>query len=588
MRPAVSGPLHCSQKTVMITAEKGLRGEKALGVDVTERAKVSEDLDAVAQRLREASHTPPSPEDLEQLWGRIQSQAPQPNERQPSRLSLANRPYGAALRWVALALVSAVGLVTAGPAALAQITAPSSASAIQYCSGCTAPTIAPSSGPPGTVFDVTYACPAGTSSSHSLQVSTTDGQPLKDVTTGPSLVSLKTGIGWIQGFEVGPDGQYAATISCGTPSTWVATIPFQVTAERYVALGDSYASGEGASSFTPQSSSAYNACHRSATQKAWVRIVAQAAQISPQQTDFAACSGALIDDFVGYNGSTTGSAANAPNVAYNQAASSLGIVASSAFDEVPQLDHVSRLGATVPLTSATNLVTLTVGGNNVGFPSVLGDCIKGPSTAGNFGCQARDQAAVMTALGWLRNGRPKGCSVLPGINAPFPSPATLCSKTPIPALHTLYEAIAKKVAPGGEVLVVGYPELFGPGTAPTATCSVAPLSNYTIRGDDVTWLNAKALQLDSTISGEVTLAQAYLAANHIPVAVKYVEVNGQKMANGQIGPNPFQGHRICDTGPSYFHALVLSVPPAPFLNPVSFHPTDAGQQAYGSAIVGFL
>src|SRR5207248_1389468 len=124
-------------------------------------------------------------------------------------------------------------------------------------------------------------------------------------------------------------------------------LPFTVqVTDGHSALGDSYSSGEGASSFDPGTGSpsdtlgppdlSPNHCHRSST--AWAYGVDAAKGFN---TRLDACSGALIEDFYGYNPDNT--------------------------DEVPQLDNVSSV--------TTRLVTLTVGGNNMGFGDVLTSCI---------------------------------------------------------------------------------------------------------------------------------------------------------------------------------------------------------------------
>jgi hypothetical protein len=78
--------------------------------------------------------------------------------------------------------------------------------------------------------------------------------------------------------------------------------------------------------------------------------------------------------------------------------------------EVPQLDHVSRQGA-------TRLVTFSIGGNDVGFGDVLASCVVGLLNSARPGCAQREDAAVKQAIGWLTDGRPAGCHSLPGINS---------------------------------------------------------------------------------------------------------------------------------------------------------------------------
>jgi lysophospholipase L1-like esterase len=171
---------------------------------------------------------------------------------------------------------------------------------------------------------------------------------------------------------------------------------------NYVALGDSYSSGVGAGSYLDSSS-----CKRSA--KAYPELYANATGAS---LSFQACSGAKTSD-----------------VLNNQA------------------------GA---LSSATTLVSITVGGNDAGFSSVMEDCILG----GDSGCKT----AVTNATNFVN-------SSLPGL------------------LDNVYRTIRSK-APNAEVVVLGYPHFYKIG----GSCSVG-LSD-TSRG----YLNGGADALDTVIN----------------------------------------------------------------------------------------
>lgn len=142
----------------------------------------------------------------------------------------------------------------------------------------------------------------------------------------------------------------------------------------YVALGDSYSSGNGAGSYISDSGS----CERS--YNAYPELWAKAH--SPSSFSFTACSGA-----------TTGSVTS------------------------------GQLGG---LNSGTSLVSITVGGNDVGFSSVMTSCVTGSD--------ATCQSAVDSA-------ESKMDSILPG------------------ALDSVYTAIRSK-APNAHVVVLDYPHLY--------------------------------------------------------------------------------------------------------------------------------
>ena len=116
---------------------------------------------------------------------------------------------------------------------------------------------------------------------------------------------------------------------------------------RYVALGDSFSSGEGYPAFEPGSDTedGSNNCHRSLG--SYSRQLSQDFSLRRAfiPATFAACSGAITDDYL-----------------HNNAKNS---------DEGPQASEVSQF---------TDRVTLTMGGNDVGFGgmvlacTVLDDC----------------------------------------------------------------------------------------------------------------------------------------------------------------------------------------------------------------------
>ncbi|MFI1967248.1 SGNH/GDSL hydrolase family protein [Streptomyces pathocidini] len=115
---------------------------------------------------------------------------------------------------------------------------------------------------------------------------------------------------------------------------------------RYVALGDSYASGLGAGSYD----SASGDCKRST--KSHPRLWADAN--SPESFDFTACSGARTSDVL-----------------------------------------ASQLG---PLNSATTLVSVTIGGNDAGFADVMTTCV--------LSSEATCKQRVATARAYVANELP--------------------------------------------------------------------------------------------------------------------------------------------------------------------------------------
>jgi len=114
-----------------------------------------------------------------------------------------------------------------------------------------------------------------------------------------------------------------------------ASLKASIGTSRYVALGDSYASGEGVPPFDST-----NSCHRSHDAYAPLLVRHHAGGPIPSTVSFWACSGALTADF------------------YN---------ASHSSGEPPQLSH---------LDGATTLLTFSVGGNDIGFAHIGATCLK--------------------------------------------------------------------------------------------------------------------------------------------------------------------------------------------------------------------
>jgi lysophospholipase L1-like esterase len=161
-------------------------------------------------------------------------------------------------------------------------------------------------------------------------------------------------------------------------------------AERYVALGDSYSSGTGTGTYDLDGS-----CQRS--RYAYPALVAK--RRANLKLVFAACSGATTDDVL--------------------------------------LTQASRLNR------ATRLVTITIGGNDVGFGNVFSACVQGGTAA----CDA----AIDSAQQSIR-------TALPG------------------DLDAVYAKIRTK-APRARVIVLGYPRLFsGAGCQSIPAAQVARLN----------------------------------------------------------------------------------------------------------------
>lgn len=227
----------------------------------------------------------------------------------------------------------------------------------------------------------------------------------------------------------------AAALSVPT----VLAAPAHAAAPAYVALGDSYSSGVGTRSYIDDGTS----CQRS--NLAYPKLVAAQKGYA---LSFKACSGAKIPDVTG------------------------------------------QLGA---LSTGTAYVTVSVGGNDAGFSSVLTECAK-PGWASN--CDGK----INTAQSYINN-------TLPG------------------ALATLYASIKSK-APNAKVVVVGYPRVFN-GEDCNAATFFSPAEE--------TRLNQTADLLNGKLSAAAS-AKGFAFANPTSRFVGHAVCDSPEWLNGLSNP----------------------------------------------------
>jgi lysophospholipase L1-like esterase len=201
-----------------------------------------------------------------------------------------------------------------------------------------------------------------------------------------------------------------AALAVATPTGFLITTPASAQAAvRYVALGDSYSSGLGAGSYTSSSGS----CDRStnAYSQLWANAHHPASYVS------VACSGATTSSVIS-----------------------------------------SQLSA---LSSSTTLVSITVGGNDVGFSSVMETCVLESTSSCVSAVDAAESAMT---------------SQLPG------------------ELNSVLADIAADAA-NARVIVLGYPDLYD--LSKSSGC-------IGLSTTDRTDLNAAANELDTKISQAAT------------------------------------------------------------------------------------
>ncbi len=292
-------------------------------------------------------------------------------------------------------------------------------------------------------------------------------------------------------------GSYTFTLEVGSAQA----------VKYYAAMGDSYSSGLGNPPY-PYS----RICHESA--QAYPALL-HADVPALGKLGFIACAGAVTDDFY-----TTGTS-------------------------------LSQL-ASLALLHNVRTVTLTIGGNDIGFVPVVKACLDQRTD-----CYKAKERVVGARINALAG---KGSAATP-------------DSRPIHAMTALLAAIHRE-APNAHIFVAGYPRLFGsnskyytllkghnvPGTRVCylPTSPLAHLAPLFVRYDDAQWFNRVADRLNGT------LARAVAKARHNGVTATFVSVRAA-----------FTTHGDCDSGPSW-----LTPVNAIGLGSSGLHPNANGQQAY--------
>ena len=264
-------------------------------------------------------------------------------------------------------------------------------------------------------------------------------------------------------------------LSCSGKSGSRATRP--PTPIRWIAAGDSFSSGEGA----PGSSGLCGQTDQAMAPRARALL---AGEVDIAAFIHVACTRAVIDQV---------------------------------------LDQVKGAAAT-SRGAPFNLVTLTIGGNDVGFAKTLVQCV------GPFGCGVHEDELV---------GRAKA----------------LTSE-----LVPVYEAIAGQLAPGGALVVVGYPNLFAdPAGWSDELCAGVSKSDAAV-------LRRVAAEIDVRIAAAAKQANA----TYVPMI------------------DAFKDHELCGSQETWINGLTGALTNGTLRPTSAFHPTGAGQQAEADVLAKAL
>jgi hypothetical protein len=268
-----------------------------------------------------------------------------------------------------------------------------------------------------------------------------------------------------------------------------AALVFPVAADATtVSLGDSFSSGEGAAPYDAGTSAETgNGCDRS--DHAWPRLLGV-----PKANHFA-CSGATTLDFY-----------------------------ESDKDKISQLEALRRVAAREPISK----VYVTIGGNDLGFSSVVSSCFR--PQRGHSCLKQMDTHELRT----------------------------LHDKV-VPAVTKALEE-TKAAAGGGQVILVGYPDLIpGPGSS---------FQNCNWLGDEE---KGRVWKLEGELDS--SLAGAASAAGVTFVSIREA-LKGHELCTADSWVNPVGGKHDALT-----HRGIV-----PKLSPHQGHPDSRGQKAMADAV----
>jgi len=308
-----------------------------------------------------------------------------------------------------------------------------------------------------------------------------------------------------------------------------------VASQNYVAMGDSFSSGEGVEPFisgTNTSGTNRNVCHRS--EGAYSELLSSVPGPRLNLTGFRACSGAWTDQITG----------TWPNIGTNP----------------PNLGELAQDAA---LSSSTNIVTVSIGGNDVGFKDFIIRCLfldcsttsaQQPFTTAvdNLGSK------LSSTYDDILTKAPNATVYVVGYPQIMPDPST-CSN-PLGAGVAAFNSLVGAATAAGS----NSPEW----AAVTAIGQLAGVPSAAI--NDL--LNAGQVTFTS---GEMTAGRNLTAAldSKISATVSSKASSRLKYVDATASGSPFAEHELCTADP-YFNGLDV------VNQPYSFHPNQLGQDAY--------
>jgi lysophospholipase L1-like esterase len=246
----------------------------------------------------------------------------------------------------------------------------------------------------------------------------------------------------------------------------------------------------------------------------------------------------------------------------------VGAETSDLFTPDAEAGGTERVAQITSVKADTKYVSITIGGNDLGFASALGQCVFGSylgvTVSGHRGCAGRE--SLRAALG-------DRIAALAGVRSAT-SPAGTGIHSVLSVLLQIHAA-----APRAKIYIAGYPRLFG---AFSGTCDLGKVTEEVPLVGHVSG-TAKISSKDAGYVNQVVQALDDLVAN----AAQDARAAGVDVAFVDVDPY-FETHRLCDSGPEWINGVSGSgsLDGAQHVSAATFHPTAIGQRAgYEAAFV---
>lgn len=251
--------------------------------------------------------------------------------------------------------------------------------------------------------------------------------------------------------------------------------------------------------------------------------------------DFQACSGAVTDDLFNYDPlrSPTGK----------------------------QLDALS---------TDTEFVTLTIGGNDVGFSDVVRACVHHASSNPTVGWSCGNNTTMMDTIDERMDALSGPSAIATGAGP---------NGRDIHSIRRILDEIELR-APNAKIYLAGYPHLFGSSNSSYESDGDAPGAYKCVVHDsfpevsvsywDALVLNNLADDLNSVLETAVDNAPSNIDVTFVDAVPA------------------FEGHGLCDSDTSYINGVHF-YPANTSVKPESFHPNSQGMQyGYGAAFAAAI